>query len=144
MWCLVKCKINRRKNNTINEIISNQDAEFQEVKNKRKSRQVKSFIGTGKGHNSFTPPVEFFVANTSINTTSEDVIKLIAEQTEELGEKVDVFDVKCMNKLTDINQIRSRCWKVSVPFHQKDIMFSPESWPCGWSYRKFRNYSPKK
>ena len=111
--------------------------------NKKGSKQKKSFLGLGKGTNSFVAPVEFFVANTTKNTTADDVIRLIADQTSDLGETVNVFDVKCLNRQTEIDKIRTRCWKVSVPFNQKDIMFKPESWPYGWAYRKFRNYQAK-
>jgi hypothetical protein len=51
-----------------------------------------------------------------------------------------VKDAKCLTR-PDIENPRTKCWKVSVPFKFKDYILSDMAYPMGWCHRPF--YPPK-
>ena len=74
-----------------------------------------------------------------------EVLKLCAEDakaSEGNGNLSDfvVKDVKCLTR-PDIENPRTKCWRVSVPFRFKDYIMSDLAYPVGWSHRPF--YPPK-
>ena len=93
-------------------------------------------------------PVELFISNTSPDITDNDVkeiLKLCAEDAKntEGNENLADFAVKeakCLTK-ADSENLRTKCWKVSVPFRYKDYIFSDMAYPMGWNHRPF--YPPK-
>ena len=113
----------------------------------------KQCYGTSKivataGRADWAAPVEVFISNTSPDITDNDVkeiLKLCAEDAKntEGNENLDDFAVKeakCLTK-ADLENPRTKCWKVSVPFRYKDYIFSDMAYPMGWSHRPF--YPPK-
>ena len=49
-------------------------------------------------------------------------------------------DVKCLTR-PEIENPRTKCWRVSVPFKYKDYIMSDIAYPMGWSHRPF--YPPR-
>jgi hypothetical protein len=52
----------------------------------------------------------------------------------------EVKDAKCMTR-SEIENPRTKCWRVSVPFKYKEYIMSDLAYPMGWSHRPF--YPPK-
>ena len=112
----------------------------------------KQCFGTSKvvatGRADWAAPVEVFISNTSADLTENDVkevLKLCAEdvKTSEGNENLSDFavkDVKCLTR-PEIENPRTKCWRVSVPFRFKDYIMSDLAYPVGWSHRPF--YPPK-
>ena len=100
------------------------------------------------GRTDWAAPVDVFVSNTSPDISEDDVkeiLKLCAEDVRnsegqnELEEFI-VKDVKCMTR-NDIENPRTKCWRVSVPFKFKEYILSDLAYPMGWCHRPF--YPPK-
>ena len=46
--------------------------------------------------------------------------------------------MELLKELKDENErVISKCWKVSFPDSDKDVMMKEESWPAGWTFRRF-------
>jgi hypothetical protein len=113
--------------------------------------QRKQFYGTSKvvatGSVDWAAPVEVFVSNTSPDITEEEiksVLKLCADEAvkegnTELGDFA-VKGVKCLTK-AEIENPRTKCWRVSVPFKFKEYIMSDLAYPMGWCHRPF--YPPR-
>ena len=119
----------------------------------RQSRaQRKQCYGTSKivatGRTDWAAPVEVFISNTSPDMTEDDVkeiLKLCAEEakTSEGNENLSDFavkDAKCLTR-PDIENPRTKCWRVTVPFRFRDYILSDLAYPVGWCHRPF--YPPK-
>ena len=114
--------------------------------------QRKQCFGTSKviatGRTDWAAPVEVFISNTSADITENEVrevLKLCAEDAKasEGNENLSDFvvkDVKCLTR-PDIENPRTKCWRVSVPFRFKDYIMSDLAYPVGWCHRPF--YPPK-
>ena len=100
------------------------------------------------GRADWAAPVEVFVSNTSPDITGDDVkviLKLCADdiKASEGNEFLADFTVKAAKCLTkpEIENPRTKCWKVSVPFRYKEYIMSDLAYPIGWSHRPW--YPPK-
>ena len=84
-------------------------------------------------------PVDIFVGNTNPQATPEIVKDVLIKYAQNLPDKpvLNVLEVKCLNNMEIEPNPRSRCWKVSVAYAQKEIMEKDELYPAGWSHRKF-------
>ena len=114
----------------------------------RKQCYGSSKITASKGKADWAAPVEVFINNTSPDITEEDVkeiMKLCAEDAKarEGNEHLSEFEVKEVKCLTrpEIENPRTKCWRVSVPFRYKDYILSDIAYPMGWGHRPF--YPPK-
>ena len=121
--------------------------------NRQQRTQRKQCFGTSKisatsGKADWAAPVEVFISNTSPDITEEDVKEILkmcaddvksAEGNEHLSE-FNVKNVKCLTR-PDIENPRTKCWRVSVPFQYKEYILSDIAYPMGWSHRPF--YPPK-
>ena len=101
-----------------------------------------------KGRTDWAAPVEVFVSNTSPDISEEEikeVLKLCADDanasqgTLELGDFI-VKDVKCLTK-PDLENPRTKCWKVSVPLKYREYIMSDLAYPVGCCHWPF--YPPK-
>ena len=84
-------------------------------------------------------PIEIFIGNTNPHATPDIIKEVLVKYAENLPDKpaLNVIEVKCLNNLEIDPNPRSRCWKVSVAYAQKDLMENDELYPSGWSHRKF-------
>ena len=114
--------------------------------------QRKQCFGASKivatGRADWAAPVEVFVSNTSPDLTENEVkeiLKLCADdaKTGEGNEYLADFavkDAKCLTR-PELENPRTKCWRVSVPFKFKEFILSDMAYPMGWCHRPF--YPPK-
>ena len=103
---------------------------------------------TVTGRPDWAAPVEVFVSNTSPDITENDVMEILKlcaddakkEAGNEYLEEFAVKQVKCLTRL-DIENLRTKCWRVSVPFRYKEYLQSDLAYPLGWCHRPY--YPPK-
>ena len=89
-------------------------------------------------------PIDIFVGNTNPQATPEIIKDVLIKYAGNLPDNpvLNVLEVKCLNNMEIEPHPRSRCWKVSVAYAQKDLMDNDELYPAGWSHRKF--FPPRK
>ena len=83
---------------------------------------------------------QMYVGRTHPDTTEDDIKSLVKEYTT-TGERQDgviLTAVEVLKEMTDTSgRVISKCWKVSFPDSDKDVMMEGSSWPAGWTYRRF-------
>ena len=58
--------------------------------------------------------------------------------TEERKEGVVLTTVEVLKELKDEkDRVISKCWKVTFPDTDKEVMMEGSSWPAGWTYRRY-------
>ena len=84
-------------------------------------------------------PVDIFVGNTNPRATGEKIKQVLLMSAEQMPEKptLVIHDVKCLNNLDVEPNPRTRCWKITVPYANKDLMADDNLYPAGWSHRRF-------
>ena len=110
----------------------------------RKPRKVnygKSEITVAGGE---AAPYEVFIGNTNPASTEEIIKEVLIKCSEsvpaevKLAEPLQILEVTCMTKpSSDGTPLRTKCWKVVVPNKFREHMLRDESFPCGWSHRRF-------
>ena len=117
------------------------------VRTQRKQCYGSSKVNTS-GRADWAAPVDIFLSNTCPDITEDEIkeiLKLCADdaKTSEGNEYLADFSVKGVKCLTrpEIENPRTKCWKVSVPFRYKEYIMSDIAYPMGWCHRPF--YPPK-
>ena len=89
-------------------------------------------------------PIDIFIGNTNPLATPEMIKTVLANSAQQLPDKpqLAVIEVKCLNNFERDPNPRSKCWKVTVPYADKELMEKDELYPSGWSHRKF--FPPKR
>ena len=81
-------------------------------------------------------PIQFYIGNTFSTCTKETVKHVLKKCAENVDNSVK-FDVLDVHLLTTEENPRSKCWKVVVPHHCREIMERPNMYPPGWRHRRF-------
>ena len=117
----------------------------------RKSRPAKCGTGAlnkGDGNACRVADYEMYVGRTHPETTEDDIIGLIKNNTatDDNDEGVKLNIVEVINEAKDkAGRIVSKSWRVSFSFSDKEIMLQETSWPAGWIFRQyFPPREPKK
>ena len=101
---------------------------------------------TATAGSDWAAPVEVFISNTCPDLTGDDIkhiLKLCADDAKADNKELESFtvkDVKCLTR-SEIENPRTKCWRVSVPFKYKDYIMSDLAYPMGWGHRPF--FPPK-
>ena len=117
---------------------------FQTVPPRRQPRKV----NYGKSNTTLAgaeaAPIDIFIGNTNPLATPDMIKTVLINSALQLPEKLnlEVIEVKCLNNFERDANPRSKCWKVTVPFAQKEYMDKDELYPTGWAHRKF--FPPKR
>ena len=89
-------------------------------------------------------PYDVFVGNTHPQSTVEivkEVLKKVSESMPEemkLNEPLEILEVECLTKpRTDGRPIWNKNWRVRVSNRFRTHMLRPESYPAGWSSRRY-------
>ena len=81
-----------------------------------------------------------YVGRTHPETTEEDIRSLVIDYTksEDKPDGVIVSDVDILAEMKDQRErVVSKCWCISFPFADKELMMQASSWPAGWTYRQY-------
>ena len=126
------------------------DPEWQTVesKNVRKSKKPirKTTVGTSQidfseiGAAAHAGPIHFYIGNTNAKTEKESLREILIKSAENINKNIK-FDVGPIEILTKDDNPRSKCWKVTVPHHCREMMENPAMFPPGWRTRRFYDYS---
>ena len=114
------------------------EGQWREVPPRRKQRlRAKAVVGTAvlDGYSDLARPEQFWVGNTSPDTTADSVKEVLGKCAGGLNvEDFKIIDVTTLNKETNP---MSRSWRVTVPARLKDLMLNPAMYPLGWGGRVF-------
>ena len=51
---------------------------------------------------------------------------------------VELTTVEVLKEMKDdSDRVTSKCWKVTFPNSDKEVMMKESSWPAGWTYRRY-------
>ena len=69
----------------------------------------------------------------------EDIKELVKEYTAgDNSEGVELTGVEILKEMKDdSDKIISKCWKVTFPDADKEVMMQESSWPAGWTFRRY-------
>ena len=81
-------------------------------------------------------PIQYYIGNTTGRAEKEDINEVLMKCAENLDPH-KTFEVLDIELLTKVENPRSKCWKVVVPYHCREIMEKPEMFPPGWRHRRF-------
>ena len=81
-------------------------------------------------------PLQYYIGNT-FGSCQKETIKTILKKCADSIDKNVNFEVLDAHLLTKEENPRSKCWKVVVPHHCKELMENPEMFPRGWRHRRF-------
>ena len=81
-------------------------------------------------------PIQYYIGNT-FGSCERETIKTILKKCADSVDKNVKFEVLDVHLLTKEENPRSKCWKVVVPHHCKELMDNPEMFPQGWRHRRF-------
>ena len=79
--------------------------------------------------------VQFYIGNTSAKSDKEILVKTLATCAAAL--KKEPLTILQLDLLTTIENPRSKCWRIMVPFKDKELMENSEMFPRGWKTRRF-------
>jgi hypothetical protein len=79
--------------------------------------------------------VQFYIGNTSPKSDKDLVVKTLNKCAAELQK--GPLTVLKLDLLTTVENPRSKCWRIEVPFKDKELMENSELWPRGWKTRRF-------
>ena len=107
---------------------------------RRQGRPRKTVQGASKvnveGVGDYQPSLQYYVGNTP-GKASSDVIKKVLEKCSEPLISDGQLVVEDIELLTQVENPRTKCWRIVVPYKYKNVMENPELYPDGWRYRKF-------
>ena len=106
-------------------------------KNVRKTEAGTSSVDFSElGAAAHAGPIQFYIGNTFSTCEKETVSNVLKKCAENVNKNVN-FQVLDVHLLTTEVNPRSKCWKVVVPHHCKEIMERPDMYPPGWRHRRF-------
>ena len=89
-------------------------------------------------------PYDIVIGNTNPGSTEEIVKKVLLHVSEsmtdelKLQEPLEILEIECLTKPRDDGRrIWTKTWRVQVPSRFKEYMQRPESFPAGWTTRRY-------
>ena len=87
-------------------------------------------------------PVEYYIGNTTPAATEEVVQAVLIKCSKGLESQPELQVLKVEQLAKHIENPRTKCWKVIVPYKFKDLMEKDALYPAGLCHRKF--FSPRR
>ena len=110
----------------------------------RRPRPVQHGTAQVKVAGSEAAPFDIVIGNTNPGSTEEIVRKVLIHVSENMAdefkpkEPLEVLEVECLTKPRDDGRrIWTKTWRVQVPSRFKEYMQQPESFPAGWTTRRY-------
>ena len=107
---------------------------------RKPGRPRKTVKGASKvmveGVGDYQPSLQYYVGNTPGKAGPEVIKKVLAKCSEPLLSD-GPLQVEDIELLTQVENPRTKCWRIVVPYKYMSIMENPELYPDGWRYRKF-------
>ena len=89
------------------------------------------------GDDGVAAPVEFYIGNTTPAANEETVGAVLVKCAKFVNAQTDFKVLKVVQLAKHIENPRTKCWKVVIPYRYKDTMQKDEMYPAGWCHRKF-------
>ena len=91
-------------------------------------------------------PIDIFVGNTNPRATEEKIKEVLILSAAQMPNNPELIinEVKCLNNLDIEPNPRTKCWRISVPYAFKDLVYDDNLYPAGWSHRPFYPAKNKK
>ena len=116
---------------------SDGEGPFQQVQNRRRRPVTYGSSQVDVGDDGLAAPVEFYVGNTT-PAANVDIIKAVLIKCAKAVHTDTEFNVLKVEQLAKhIENPRTKCWKVVIPYKFKDLLEKDEMYPSGWCHRKF-------
>ena len=107
---------------------------------RKPGRPRKTVKGASKvqveGVGDYQPSLQYYVGNTPGKAGPEVIKKVLAKCSEPLLSD-GPLQVEDIELLTQVENPRTKCWRIVVPYKYMSVMENPELYPDGWRYRKF-------
>ena len=82
-------------------------------------------------------PLEFYVGNTTPAATESIVEAVLVKCAKGLEPLTEFKVLQVVQLAKQIENPRTKCWKVVVPYKFKEMMENNQMYPPGWCHRKF-------
>ena len=82
-------------------------------------------------------PIERYVGNTDVRVTAELVEKALKQCAAGMPDKPQLEVLKVEQINSHLQHARTRAWKVTVPYSNRDILDNAALYPPGWTHRAF-------
>ena len=86
-------------------------------------------------------PIEIYVGNTTPAATESIVEAVLVKCAKGLEPQTEFKVLEVVQLAKQIENPRTKCWKVVVPFKFKELVENDQMYPPGWCHRKF--FSPR-
>ena len=108
---------------------------------RKQGRPRKTEKGASKvkvdGVGDYQPSLQYYIGNTP-GKASKDVIKKVLQKcSEPLLAGGEPLEVEELELLTQVDNPRTKCWRIVVPYKFMSLMENPELYPEGWRHRRF-------
>ena len=87
-------------------------------------------------------PLEYYIGNTTPRATKEIIESVLVKCAKGVDATTQFSVVEVQQLAVHIENPRTKCWKVVVPYKYKEMMEKDELYPPGWTHRKF--FGPRK
>ena len=85
--------------------------------------------------------MKIYIGNTTPSASKEVVGAVLMKCAKGLEPSVNLEVLEVVQLATHIENPRTKCWKIVVPYKFKEIMENDSLYPSGWCHRKF--FSPR-
>ena len=110
----------------------------------RRPRPVQHGVAQVRVEGSEAAPYDIVIGNTNPESTEDIVKKVLVHVSENMEEELkpqeplEILEVECLSKPRDDGRrMWSKTWRVQVPSRFKEHMLRPESFPAGWTTRRY-------
>ena len=110
----------------------------------RRPRPVQHGVAQVRVEGSEAAPYDIVIGNTNPESTEDIVKKVLVHVSENMDEELklqeplEILEVECLSKPRDDGRrLWSKTWRVQVPSRFKEHMLRPESFPAGWTTRRY-------
>ena len=121
----------------VNELVDGANNEgFRKPGRPRKTEKGQSKVKVD-GVGDYQPSLQYYIGNTPGKANADVIKKVLDKCAEPLlagGEPLEVEEVEL---LTQVENPRTKCWRIVVPYKFMSLMENPELYPEGWRHRRF-------
>jgi hypothetical protein len=118
------------------------EAPFQPVQNRRRRPVNHGSSQVEVEEAGMAAPVEVYIGNTTPAATEEIVAAVLIKCAKGLDANTEFKVVGVEQLAKQVENPRTKCWKVVIPYKFKDMMEKDEMYPAGWCHRKF--FAPRR
>ena len=117
------------------------DSGYQTVQNRRRRPVNHGSSKVEVDEDGQAAPIEVYIGNTTPAATESIVEAVLIKCAKGIEATTDLKVLEVVQLAKQIENPRTKCWKVVVPYKYKELMENDALYPPGWCHRKF--FSPR-